>query len=122
VRTITDHHDGHALAESIHIVADDLDPEAGGASYRYDVVDVAGTVLGAIRFQRGARLAEGSTPGVLDSALLAIVADRMRCFNAGPLAAPENEEVLKHVQEALRWLKIRADERAKRGVLDRPER
>ena len=122
MRHITDHHDGHPLAQSIHIVADDLDPTAGNASYRYDVLDVAGTVLGTIRFQRGARLKEDSTPGLLDSVLLAIVADRMRCFNAGPLAAPENLQVLKHVEEALRWLKVRADERARRGVLDTPQR
>lgn len=122
MRTITDHHDGHGLAESIHIIADDIDPDAGGASYRYEVLDVAGTTLGSINFQRGPRLAEGSTPGVLDSVLLAIVADRMRCFNAGALSTPENIQVLKHVEEALRWLRLRADERARRGVLDTPNR
>lgn len=113
-RLITDHHDGHGLAESIRIEADALGP--GGASHRYTVTADDHHVAG-IQYQRGPRNEPGSTPGVLDSVLLAIVADRMRCFNEGPYRARENALVLTKTEEALHWLKHRADERARRGVL-----
>jgi hypothetical protein len=116
MRTITDHHDGHDLTESIVIEADALDPANGGASHHY-VVQLDGLQLARIQFWQGPRQEPWATPGVLDSVLLAIVIDRMRSFQDGPLASRENALVRTHCEEALMWLKHRADDRAKRGVL-----
>lgn len=129
-RLVTDHHDGHGLAERIEVEADG--PGPGGASHTYRVyVDISGTKrawdsgctgqarekVAEIQYQKGPRAEEDSTPGVLDSVLLAIVADRMKSFQAGPFSCPENASVLETVQNALKVLKDRADARAKRGVL-----
>jgi hypothetical protein len=114
-RLITGHHDGHGLAESLVIEADE--PGAGGASHRYVVTAEDGTIVATIQYQAGPRHETGSTPGVIDSVLLAIVADRMEKFNEGPYRCRENSLVLTKVEEALHWLKHRADERARRGVL-----
>lgn len=114
MRQITGHHDGHGLTESLIIEADE--PGPGGASHRY-VVRVGDEVVATIQYQTGPRHEEGSTTGVLDGVLLAIVADRIQSFQAGPFASRENALVLTKVQEAIHWLRHRADERAKRGVL-----
>jgi len=114
--TITTHHDGHGLAESLRIEADERSLAGGGAShlYRvwYGVMKVA-----EIHFQKGPRNEDGSTPGIIDSVLLAIIADRMEGFQVGPYSDRTNALVLTKVQEAMHWLTHRADERARRGVL-----
>jgi hypothetical protein len=116
MRTVTDHHDGHGLAESIVITCDELDPNAGLASHEY-VAHINNICVLTLRFQQGPRNVMESKPGIIDSVLLAIVVDRMRSFNAGTFPARENALVMTHCQEAIHWLKHRADERAKRGVL-----
>lgn len=135
-REIKDHHDGHGLAESLRILADG--PGPGGASHYYVVGSTKNRSLdeffaktetqslcaledplALISYQKGPRDEIDSQPGVLDSVLLAIVADRMRSFQAGPFGCRENALVLTKVEEALHWLKHRADERARRGVLGR---
>ena len=116
---ITDHHDGHGLAESITLTCEPRNgPDVGGASHRY-MASIDGTAAAVldVQFQKGPRSEPGSTPGVIESVLLAIVADRMRSFQAGPYSCRENALVLTKVEEALHWLKHRADGRAKRGVL-----
>lgn len=118
MRTITDHHDGHGLAESITIEAtDELGP--GGASHVYRLTLPGGPLVGFVQFQRGPRDAPESTSGIIDSALLAIVVDRMRSFQAGPYPSREGALVRTKCEEALHWLRHRADERAARGVLGR---
>jgi hypothetical protein len=129
-RVITDHHDGYDLAASILIEADG--PGPGGASHNYRVsvpnprageispsgdleAEAGELTVATIQYQTGPRGEPGSTPGVLDSVLLAIVVDRMRSFQAGPYSCRENAIVLTKLQEALHWLRHRADERAKRG-------
>jgi len=119
MREITTHHDGHGLAESLVIEADELDPPGGMASHSYKVTIGADfpKEVATIQFQQGPRGEAYSKPGVIDNVLLAIIADRMECFNAGPYSCRENALVLTHVQEAMFWLRHRADTRAKRGVL-----
>lgn len=120
MRRITDHWDGHGLTEDLHIEADD--PGPGGASHHYTVHFTAETDRVAdIQFQRGPRKDRSSTPGVVENVLLAIVIDRMRAFNAGEYRCRENALVMTHCEEALHWLKHRADERARRGVLGKAE-
>jgi len=116
MRQITDHHDGHGLAETMLVEADPIDPDAGGASHHY-VVSLEGAQLARIQFWHGPRHEPGSQPGILDSVLLAILIDRMRGFEAGVFSCPTNRDVREHCEAALRALQARADERARRGVL-----
>lgn len=117
MRTITTHHDGHGLAEKIHIEATDIDAQnGGGASHRY-IATIDDMEVARIQFQHGPRDEPGSVPGILDSVLLAIIEDRMACFQAGPFADRLNAIVATHVQTARLFLKERADQRARRGVL-----
>ena len=118
MRTITTHHDGHGLNEAIEIVADELGP--GGASHHYNVTyrkGEIGTQVADVQFQKGPRDIGGSTPGVTDVALLAIVRDRVEAFQAGEFACQENAMALEGLIMAMDWMRIRADNRADRGVL-----
>lgn len=126
MRQIHGHEDGHGLNDSITISADELDPQSGAASHYY-VADMENSArnpikVAEVQFQHGPRHEPGSKSGVTEAVLLTIVADRMRSFNAGPFACRENALVLTKVEEALHWLKHRADERAKRGVLGKNEK
>ena len=74
-------------------------------------------VVGEIAFQNGARDTKGAVNGVLDCDLLEIVRDRLTDFQRGDYACKENERALKHVEQALRWMNKRVEDRAARGVL-----
>ena len=121
MREIFDHHDGHGLTESIKIEADE--PGPGGASHHYTAVMTPAVLAGArfeplkVQFQKGPRGEKESSPGIVEAVLLAIVIDRMRAFNAGEYKCRENALVMTKCEEALHWLKHRADDRAKRKVL-----
>jgi hypothetical protein len=130
-REITTHHDGHGLAESIAVIADA--PGPGGASHRYLFVARAdeahrGSIpgrgsfgweypAGYVQFQKGPRHEADSTPGVIESVLLAVLIDRLEAFQAGPYACAENVTVLFHLHAAMGTVKQRAHNRAARGVL-----
>jgi hypothetical protein len=118
-RRLTNHHDGHGLNESITIESDS--PGPGGASHRYDL-NIATTDnftehVGRLQFQEGPRHVKGSTPGVTEAAVLAILIDRLEGFQAGPYACPENAEQLEHLRAALRLTHERAHRRAAAGTL-----
>lgn len=122
MRQIATHHDGHGLNESTYLYAGE--PGPGGASHYYaataldfDDVGQADVEVLKVQFQVGPRHVEGSTPGVLDGVLLAIVHDRMEAFQAGPYASESNAQVLAACDAGLAALKARADERAARAVL-----
>ena len=68
-----------------------------------------------IQFQNGA-IAEHGVNGITQEALLEIVADRLRSFQAGPFACRENAIALTKVEEAQHWLQQRTLERMRRGV------
>lgn len=116
-RTLTLHHDGHGLNDSLRIEADALDPNAGGASHHFVVVSAGGAVVAHVDFQHGPRGEIGSSPGVTEAVLYAILLDRLRAFQAGPFPSSENEKQIKALEECLASTKARADERAARGVL-----
>lgn len=107
---ITDHHDGYGLAESIRI--DRLD-----AAHRYEAIIEGVGVVAQVQFQKGPRHEPGSTPGIIDSVLVAIVLDRLRTFQRGVHACAENGHAIVKLEEALHWMQHRARDRAKRGVL-----
>jgi len=122
---IIDHHDGHGLNDEITIHHDDRDPDNGNASHHYfcklEKTIIADGVVADIHFQHGPRDEPGSIAGVTDAVLLAIVLDRYRGFQSGPYACRENALVITKIEEALHWMKHRADARARRGVLGKNE-
>lgn len=119
-RNLTTHHDGHGLNDETEIYCDERDPNAGGASHLYSIYRPGQPLphlCAKIQFQHGPRNVEGSTPGLLDAALLAVPIDRYEAFQQGPFACESNERVLGHLRAAMAEMKARADERAGRGVL-----
>lgn len=105
---------------------------SGGAYHRYEIYGFAPThnpsyeeievplsreeslPILVLLFQQGPR--QASVNGITQEVLLAIVADRLSCFQQGPFASPENEKALFHVQQALALLHERTKERRLRGV------
>lgn len=116
MRNIETHHDGYGLNETITLTADDRNES--GASHHY-VATIGGVEVLRVQFQKGQVKEIKSTPGVTENVLLAIVLDRMEGFNAGPYRCRENSLVATKVEEAIHWLRSRALDRFKRGVLGR---
>ncbi len=122
--TIVEHHDGHGLNEALEVTRDARDPANGGASHRYEVVHIDEGVrrqVASIQFQHGPRHEALSKPGCTEAALLAILIDRLRGFQAGPYACRENALMLTKLEEALHWTRARADGRSRRGVLGKDQ-
>lgn len=102
-------------------------PGAGGAYHRYDITGYDDSLNPStpehdeivpgvtILFQNGP-IPEVGVNGVTHEALLAIVADRLRSFQAGPYACKANACALTHIEEAQHWLQQRTLERMRRGV------
>lgn len=68
-----------------------------------------------IQFQNGP-IAEVGVNGLTHEVLLAILADRLRGFQAGPYACPENAQALQHINAAQAVLQARTRARMERGV------
>jgi hypothetical protein len=119
MREITD----HKIAGLTITVLDE--PGHGGASHQYQIaalqpdgfvnLQAAGGGLTNISFQNGP-IKEHGVNGITQEALLAIVLDRLRCFQAGPYACTENGEAALFVQAALETLQKRTAARLARGV------
>ena len=110
-------HKVNGLNESINIEVHD-EPGQGGACHDYFAfltVDGQSACGTAIRFQNGPILEAGMN-GLSNEALLAIVEDRLKGFQAGPFACRENALALTHLQESMHWLHHRTNERMQRGV------
>lgn len=111
-RELTDHKVNPAN-DKIDIVVRD-EPSAGGACHEYDVC-VPFTGVTKISFQNGP-INEVGINGLTHEVLLAIVADRLRSFQAGPYAGRENALALTKIEEAQHWLHHRTLARMARGV------
>jgi hypothetical protein len=112
-------HKVNGLNESIIIHVMD-DPGQGGASHEYQIdLKVNDTEINQnfceIKFQNGP-IKEFGVNGISQEALLAIVEDRLKCFQSGQYACRENALALTHIQEAMHWLHHRTNERLQRGV------
>lgn len=123
---IAHHHDGLGLNDLITITRDERDGGRGGAaSHLYHfAIGVEGddaVGVGYLQFQRGPRDEAGSVPGITDAALIAVVLDRYEGFQAGPYRCRENALVITKIEEALHWMRHRAEERKRRGVLGKNE-
>lgn len=113
-REITTHLvEGH---ESVRVFCLD-GPGAGGASHEYVVKPPDGRLgefVCPIVFQDGSP--KDGFNGVTNEALLAVLIDRLTGFQAGPFACTENSIALSMLQEAMKFLKQRTEQRIKRGV------
>lgn len=102
-------------------------PGSGGANHKYMIYGFH-TATNAdadahqrdetscmILFQNGP-IAESGVNGVTQEALLAIVIDRLQCFQAGPYACRENALALTKLEEAAHWLEHRTKARLARGI------
>lgn len=88
----------------------------GSNAGNMDALDVD-TALVDIKFQKGPRHDVDATHGVIDSDLLEIVRDRLTCFQSGQFANDYNAQALYHVEEALKALNARVEDRIARNVL-----
>ncbi len=124
MRTITDHK-LNGLNDALHIIVTD-EPGSGGANHEYEIHLTATPDEGTpkitaekwqqnISFQKGP-IQEAGINGISGEALLAIVIDRLRCFQAGPYSCRDNAVALTHCEEALMWLQKRTRDRLARGV------
>jgi len=111
-RTINDHKVNPANDKITIAVVDE--PGAGGANHEYDMALPGGKTT-RISFQNGP-IAEAGVNGVTQEALLAICADRLRSFQAGPFASRYNAIALTKIEEAMLWLHKRTLDRMQRGV------
>ena len=121
-------HKVNGLNEALEIQVLD-EPGAGGANHIYAMYgfhtkgnptaeEHSGTrdaTCFKLAFQNGP-ISEAGVNGISNEALLAIVEDRLKCFQAGPYACRENALALTHLQESMHWLHHRTRERVQRGV------
>lgn len=125
MRTLTDHK-LNGLNEALAITVLD-DPGAGGACHKYSISlnvppdDPIGIAPDSLRthweidFQNGP-IQEAKYNGLSGEALMAVLIDRLRSFQAGPYKCRENACALTHLEEALMWLQTRTRQRLARGV------
>ena len=125
MRTLTDHK-LNGLNEALTITVLD-EPGAGGACHKYSIAlnvppdDPVGIAPDSLRthweidFQNGP-IHEARYNGLSGEALMAVLIDRLRSFQAGPYKCRENACALTHLEEALMWLQKRTRERLARGV------
>lgn len=120
-RDLSDHKAG-CVNERVHVtVLDERGP--GNANHEYLLAFHPGLPLGEntpmtnvpLSFQNGA-IAEVGVNGITNEALVAVLIDRMRGFQAGKYSCRENALALTHLEDALHWLQHRTRQRQLRGV------
>lgn len=121
-------HKVNGANETLDIAVTDA-PGSGGANHRYEVTGfdttsnasrTQGDAVGRetsllVLFQNGP-VKEAGVNGITQEALLAIVADRLESFQAGPYACSDNSEALASVVQAMQCLQRRTKARIARGV------
>lgn len=124
MRTITDHK-LNGLNDALEIQVLD-EPGQGGACHQYQIVapsvpqpappsGPSAAFPTLILFQNGP-IQEAGVNGISGEALLVIVIDRLRSFQAGQYACRENAVALTKLEESLMWLQKRTRDRLSRGV------
>lgn len=125
MRTVTDHIvEGDSANHQLKVSVID-EPGQGGACHQYNIDWYDGALPDPegqasrkecfINFQNGP-IKEFGVNGVTQEALLAIVIDRLRSFQAGPFASEDNQDALWLTEKALSKLQHRTRERIARGV------
>lgn len=130
MRKLTDHIVSGDQAAQLDIYVTD-EQGAGGANHRYviagfsvgtnksasdDGLEFDGDTYGTVVLFQNGPIKEFGVNGITQEALMAIVIDRLRSFQAGPFSCRENAIALTHMEEALMWLQRRTVARIKRGV------
>lgn len=87
---------------------------AGGAHHIYSIRG-PGMMQVVVPFQNGP-IKEHGTNGVTQEALLAILIDRLGCFQSGPFPSPFNDSALHYLTLALHHLNHRTMDRLARNV------
>jgi hypothetical protein len=101
------HYDGHGVTERIRIFRGVIhDDVPYSYDFYYDDQEV-----GSLEFKRG------DGPGVLSVAVIAVVLDQLQAYQNGSLSNRETALAITKLEEAMHWLKHRADDRARRNVL-----
>lgn len=122
MRKITDHI-VNPCNDKIEITVMD-EPGSGGACHHYRIEfddpkwgpdPLSKHQVHEVCFQNGP-IAEVGTNGVTHEALLAIIIDRLRCFQKGTYTCRENAIALTKLEEATMWLQKRTRDRMARGV------
>ena len=90
------------------------EPGSGGANHAYKL-QIPNVPATYINFQNGP-IAEAGVNGLTHEALLAILIDRLECFQKGPFANPYNETALSSLKVAQETLLARTRHRMDRGV------
>jgi hypothetical protein len=111
MREVTSHK-ANGLNEAITILVVD-EPGAGGANHAYELSGAGRRVR--IEFQKGP-IKEAGLNGLSNEALLAIVADRLECFQRGPFKCKDNEDALGMVKGGLTCLLKRTQKRLAQGI------
>lgn len=129
MRELTDHIVSGDQAVQLKIEVTD-EPGAGGANHLYmirgfntqtnpsdpfTVRHGSPSEHTTILFQNGP-IKDFGVNGVTQEALLAIVIDRLRSFQAGPFSCDDNQAALERCEDALQFLQKRTIARIKRGV------
>lgn len=116
-------HKINGLNESLKVVALD-EPGHGGAHHKY-VISTPSKPLRQelanpqvhceIDFQNGP-VGEFGPNGLSNESLLAVVLDRLECFQSSEYACHENAMAKQCVETAIQWLHYRTKQRVARGV------
>jgi hypothetical protein len=86
------------------------DPGAGGETNCYLVAAIpAGEGFGQVLQFQDAPISHVGVNGLTNEVLIAIVLDRLRCFQAGPYASQDNVLAIEHLEAGLETLKNRSD-------------
>lgn len=92
---------------------------SGNAFHHYRVESVSENdpvaIFAQVDFQNGP-VKEAGVNGCHNEDLIAIVIDRLQCFQSSPFSCRENALALTKLEEALMWLKHRTASRQERGV------
>ena len=130
MRTLTDHMIDLRLPEEELTVVTADEPGPGNANHHYHITGFntktnpsdpftarhgQPACHATVLFQHGT-IPEVGMNGVTHEALLAIVIDRLKAFQAGPFACRENALALMNLEQGLNWLKHRTYDRLRRGV------
>ena len=123
VRELTDHIVENK-SSNLFVAAIDA-PGQGGACHEYVISHLepedeqgmaSATQFCQLSFQNGAIQEGFGVNGITHEALLAILIDRLRGFQRGHFACPENAFALTSLEISLMWLQKRTRDRIARGV------
>lgn len=109
MRGVTEHK-GNWVNSGLRVVAEPPRSDEHGVSDSYEIslIDPASGCKDCawlhILFQTGDASREGFN-GITDESLLAVVCDRLRCMQSGPLQTAAKADALRHVEMALASLR-----------------